>query len=81
MTQQNKVEIKGDVTNANISIGKGNQQKLSIENIQNNLFVKWMVLGLGMLLLFFLLLQLVLPSNEVMIEGDSNTVIQDSEIE
>ncbi|MCV6639492.1 hypothetical protein [Candidatus Albibeggiatoa sp. nov. NOAA] len=69
------IEIKGNVEQANISIGDNNQQQLLSGN------VKWVVLGLGILLILAVLFITLFSGNSIRIDGDGNTVIQDSEIE
>jgi hypothetical protein len=66
------IEIKGNVERANISIGDNNQQQLLSGS------VKWVVVGLGVLLVLAVLFIALQSKNSAIINGNGNTVIQDS---
>lgn len=74
MSEKQSIEIKGNVERANISIGDNNQQHIMSGGM------KWVVVGLGVLLILAVLFIALFSGNSAIINGNGNTVIQDSHI-
>lgn len=72
----NKIEIKGNVQHANINIGNNNTQQQFMNGT-----VKWLVVGLGVLLILSVLAIGLQPKSSSNITGNGNTVIQNSNVE